>query len=442
VTVESFPLTPQIVGPLAGIDVFRSAAQSLPASAWAAISWDTATPHGPTPLTALWSAANPTRLYADRDGWWLCSATVVVNSAAGSWRILTIRNSAGSYWTNQSGAPLAGGGAHYMSTSRVIWMTAGDWVDVAYYSDVALTTSTGSFCNCSWQPVQGVKGDPGTSGPMPNVVGGHATINFGAAGTAAAIPWSSLTAGGPAPLSPLWSSGQPTRLYADRAGLWQVSVYVQSNSGGPSSATFNLAVRWNGSTYLANLATTASASFGWAHTISKVVNLNAGDYIEVMGSTSAQCGALDAGGGQVVWSPLQGAKGDVGPAASRSAWTNIATSPGWAANWGEGAGGAPWSPCAWQTSADGGVYLRGLAGWTPTTTPDGSLMFTLPAAIRPSGVNRLLITRWAVSASNLGYCRIDVQLDGQVICREFQGTAPANWAATWVSLSPLSWSTV
>src|SRR4051794_20443223 len=71
-------------GPLASCEVSRlGAAQSLLTTQWNAVTWDTLVTHGPAPSSALWSGANPTRLYADRDGWWLLSANLGFSASGG-----------------------------------------------------------------------------------------------------------------------------------------------------------------------------------------------------------------------------------------------------------------------------------------------------------------------------------------------------------------------
>jgi len=172
-TVESFPgAASQVAGPLPGLEVQRAAGLTVAPSTWTALGWDAVTTRGAAPLIPLWVAANPTRLYADRDGWWSLSAS---NSwppgATGTFRGIGAANSAAALIGTSYVTPSGG----YLVTlyNRVIWMTAGDWIEVRVAHDYtsAINTNPGSNnCSASWQPIQGVKGDTGASGP-PGAVG-------------------------------------------------------------------------------------------------------------------------------------------------------------------------------------------------------------------------------------------------------------------------------
>ena len=89
-----------------------TADQAIPTSAVTAITWPAPTTHGPAPVQPLWVAANPTRLYADRDGWWLLTASAQYAVATGGGdRDLGAMNSSGGYLDAAQNTPIAAG--HY-----------------------------------------------------------------------------------------------------------------------------------------------------------------------------------------------------------------------------------------------------------------------------------------------------------------------------------------
>jgi Collagen triple helix repeat (20 copies) len=156
-------------GPLPSLNCLRDTNQSVNPGGYRAVIWTTATALGPAPTQPLWLAANPTRLYADRTGWWLLTANVSLSEGSGTYRQISIRNSSGGSWGTLTANPLTTIPSNGLGIAKAIWMTAGDWIEVAVYHDnsaaLNILGSATYLTSCSWTPVQGVKGDTGDPGP-------------------------------------------------------------------------------------------------------------------------------------------------------------------------------------------------------------------------------------------------------------------------------------
>jgi hypothetical protein len=436
VTLEAYPA--QTVGPLPGVTVALGSNQSIPSGATTPVLWDTATPNGPAPLVPLWSAANSNRFYADRSGWWLITAWLEFQAlAGGSRRQVAVRTSSGAYLTAQGGPLLGASIAVDTVAARHVWMAAGDWVEVTALQDSGSALPLqGGYCAASWGPVQGVKGDPGTSGPLPGIEFSLASSQNVASGAWAAISWPSVTTHGPAPLTPLWTSGQPTRFYADRDGWWQVSVDVQfgGNAGGNQRVS---AIRNSAGGEIDSMNVPFAAAINSRCAIARTLWMSAGDWIEVCsfqdsGVTLQALAGVTCGS----WQPVQGVKGDKGEkgdAGQGNVWTIPWTALPFASGYTNY--GSPFDACLYAKDTLGIVYLRGLCQGPATAPAQFAVAATLPANARPQGQTMLTIQ------SSVGMQRYDIYTDGSL--KYISGIAPAGGlpANAWINWHGSWWST-
>lgn len=103
----------------------------------------TGLPVGPTALTfsgvtkdtdAMWASAQPTRLTAPVQGWYVCSGGVVCNwdgvASDPGWEVFLLirRNGTNAIAANNTYSPVTGN--MYINVARVIWFDTGDYIQL------------------------------------------------------------------------------------------------------------------------------------------------------------------------------------------------------------------------------------------------------------------------------------------------------------------------
>jgi hypothetical protein len=110
-----------------------------------------------------------------------------------------------------------------------------------------------------------------------------------------------------------------------------------------------------------------------------------------------------------------------------TAWTTLPLAANWAAF------GSGYAPPQYAKDSLGFVYLRGLATWTPASSPVNSALATMPVGYRIS-VGTLI---WGqVNIGSASPCRVDLQSPGGTL--QCVGPIP-NGPNAFVSLSGISW---
>jgi len=362
-------------------------------------------------------------------------------------------------------------------SAEVAWtgriLNAGDTLTIWAWVDAGIGPVSPALLNFNvtrqGAGLQGVAGPAGTSGPLAGIELLRSAAMTAFTSGSQPIPWDTVTARGPAPAQPLWTSANPTRLYADRTGWWQVSVGVSW----PPNTTGSYRVTWLRSSGGVQLpgdlqGGNQGTSYTW-QVLSRTLWLTAGDWIEVLvGHDATAAFAPQAGFMAGSWQPVQGVKGDPGAgiipggtagqvlskkttsdfdtqwSAPSAGWFNISAWPGLGGNWTDYA--APYGPGAFFIDylPGGRVFLRGLVQWNQGISPDGQLLFNMPAPYRPQALS-VHACRFGGAGSSYGVCRVDGDSGGNFYPREFAfGSglpSPPNWSGTWVSLAGISYTT-
>ena len=141
------------VGPTRGCRVYRNANQSIPNAAFTPIAFTTEI----FDKGGCWSVAQPTRLVAPRDGYYVAEANVSLDNAGDTdgQRALTIRSSAGDYlgMVSRIAAAAAEGHMNFQVHTGLIYLVAADWVTIELYQNSGaaknvLAASIQEQCNC------------------------------------------------------------------------------------------------------------------------------------------------------------------------------------------------------------------------------------------------------------------------------------------------------
>jgi len=156
----------------------RSTSQSIPNSAWTAISfdrvrWDKGAP------AAQWSASAPTRLTCQVAGTYLVTGNGMITTGAGTNRYGIIQRNGVqvSDWWGVGGVGVAANGAN-ISCQSIISLNVGDYVEYVVFQDSGAAINfpldnPGNPYNSDFSMalIGGTKGDPGVGVPTPVVNG-------------------------------------------------------------------------------------------------------------------------------------------------------------------------------------------------------------------------------------------------------------------------------
>lgn len=227
-----------------------------------AISWDSAVKNDGN----VWQGAQPTRLTARQDGWYIVSASGAWASNANAHKRIQFRVNGTTTYPGSETYGSASAHVHKNSSTVILYLNKNDYVEVMFRESVAGTVNVD-------RANAGIARIASGSGCQVNLTSNEAISNAGTT----AIGWDAEVRddGG------YWAAGNPTRLTVPSTGWYVITCNVVWAS---VSGDHWVLIQWrvNGTTTFLGHVQIDSSGVAWDYSCSVLVKLNATDYVEAM----------------------------------------------------------------------------------------------------------------------------------------------------------------